>query len=290
MDDRYDNPRYFGPHDQYQAGTPRETGDHYSSAREYAAAGELGRGRGYRPGQGYTGQRQGYDWDRGNRGYRAERGIGGWDRPSQERGYAGQERGSYRDRDYDPDRGFFERAGDEVRSWFGDSEAERRREADMRYDARQAQAESDDHYSSWRRARIAELDNDYDEYRRENAQRFHNEFNSWRTDRQDQREGLRRVNEHMEVVGSDGEHVGTVDKVRGDRILLTKNDSDAGGHHHSIPSRWIQSVDDKVMLRKTAAEAQAAWKDEERGALFGGNDDQNWNRDRNLNRSFSGTY
>jgi hypothetical protein len=30
------------------------------------------------------------------------------------------------------DRGFFDRAGDEVRSWFGDEEAERRREADAR--------------------------------------------------------------------------------------------------------------------------------------------------------------
>ena len=32
------------------------------------------------------------------------------------------------------DRGFFERAGDEVRSWFGDEEAERRRERDVRRD------------------------------------------------------------------------------------------------------------------------------------------------------------
>ena len=32
------------------------------------------------------------------------------------------------------DRGFFERAGDEVRSWFGDEEAERRRERDIRRD------------------------------------------------------------------------------------------------------------------------------------------------------------
>ena len=32
------------------------------------------------------------------------------------------------------ERGFFERAGDEVRSWFGDQEAERRRERDLRRD------------------------------------------------------------------------------------------------------------------------------------------------------------
>jgi hypothetical protein len=46
------------------------------------------------------------------------------------------ERGSYGDRgtysERDNDRGFFERAGDEVRSWFGDDEAERRRRMDDR--------------------------------------------------------------------------------------------------------------------------------------------------------------
>jgi len=39
----------------------------------------------------------------------------------------------------DDERGFFERAGDEFRSWFGDEEAERRRERDVRRDeAREA--------------------------------------------------------------------------------------------------------------------------------------------------------
>ncbi len=289
MNDRYREPRYFGPEDQYQvSGARRAGGEHYSSAREYAAAGEFGRGRSYRGGSGtYGAGGYGNDWDRGNRDYR-----GGWDGPHGYNRSYGQDR-DYRDNGQGGDRGFFERAGDEVRSWFGDDEAERRREEDMRYDARHERGARgpDDHYSGWRRQRIAELDNDYDEYRRENAQRFESEFNTWRTDRQGQRDGLRRVAEHMEVLGSDGSHVGTVDKVRGDRVILTKNDADAGGHHHSIPSRWIQSVDDKVTLRKTADEAQAAWKDEERsGALFGGRDDQNWNRDRNLNRSFSGTY
>ena len=35
-------------------------------------------------------------------------------------------------RDYNEERGFFERAGDEVRSWFGDDDADRRRDRDMR--------------------------------------------------------------------------------------------------------------------------------------------------------------
>ena len=59
-----------------------------------------------------------------------------WDTGSSRRwsGDYGRERGRS-----DDDRGFFERAGDEVRSWFGDEEAERRRERDvMRDDARSA--------------------------------------------------------------------------------------------------------------------------------------------------------
>ena len=167
----------------------------------------------------------------------------------------------------------------------------------MRYDERMGRRERwddrDDHYQSWRRNQMRDLDRDYDEYRRENAQRFHDEFSRWRVDRQGQRDCLSRVNVHMEVLGSDGSHVGTVDKVRGDRIILTKSDADSGGHHHSIPSRWIQSVDDKVTLRKTADEAQAAWRDEERsGAFFGSDrdDDRDWRGEHNLNRSFSGTY
>lgn len=298
MDDR--NSR-FGRRDPYGRDAPQDyTEDYgagrdytYSSARDYAAAGELGYGG--RERAGYGGRRYERDWrDRGGENRERDHYRGG-SRFLGERGYTPRRTG------YDEDRGFFERAGDEVRAWFGDEEAERRRERDQRYDdsigrgERARGAAGDDHYHAWRRQRIAELDRDYDEYRRENSQRFHNEFTSWRTERQGQRDSLQRVDEHMEVVGADGSHVGTVDKVRGDRILLTKSDSDAGGHHHSIPSRWIQSVDDKVTLRKSAAEAQAHWRDEERsGALFrdGGRDEDgdDWSTGRNLNRSFSGTY
>ncbi|BCA60961.1 Uncharacterized protein conserved in bacteria DUF2171 [Sphingomonas sp. HMP9] len=188
------------------------------------------------------------------------------------RGYGRQPQGY----DYD-DRGFIARAGDEVRSWFGDDEAERRREADARYDERsygnadnrnRSSNPHDDHYHSWRSTQIAALDRDYDEYRNENRSKFENEFSSWRTERQGQRSSLSQVAEHMEVVGSDGSHVGTVDKVKGDRILLTKNDRDAGGVHHSIPSRWIKTVDGEVTLSKSADEAKAAWKEEERNSAM----------------------
>ena len=120
-------------------------------------------------------------------------------------------------------------------------------------------------YESWRRSRMDELDRDYHEYRSENRDRFHQEFGTWRQRRDQQRGCLTQVRKHMDVVGSDGEHVGTIDKCAGDRIILTKSDPDAGGHHHSIPSRWIDGVEnDVVKLEKTAAQAQQAWRDEER--------------------------
>ncbi|QIG79434.1 DUF2171 domain-containing protein [Stakelama tenebrarum] len=204
------------------------------------------------------------------------------------------ERGLSRPDDYDyEDRGFMARAGDELRRWFGDEEAERRRHMDERADERWADPYNEDgHYRRWRRERMAELDRDYEEYRRENADRFHREFSAFRDDRKGQRDSLDRVEEHMEVTGSDGSHVGKVDKVRGDRILLTKSDKDAGGHHHSIPSRWIDTVDAKnakVQLRKTAEEAQDHWRDEERNmAMFRDSDEAE--SAKALNRSFSSTY
>jgi len=60
----------------------------------------------------------------------------------------------------------------------------------------------------------------------------------------------------MEVVGSDGAHVGTVDEIEGtDKIKLTKSDPVSGGIHHWIMMSDIDRVDDKVHLRFTATEA-----------------------------------
>jgi hypothetical protein len=264
-------------------------------------------------------------------------------------------------RDNDEDRGFFERAGDEVRSWFGDEEAERRRRMDERYSERDddrwggrgrdrdrergwrgegyggssgyggsfggytstgyGRSSSDygagrgagatgmwglgagndrdewgyDPYRAWRQRQMTEFDRDYDEYRREHQSRFDQEFGSWRTNRQTQRQSLEKVQEHQEVVGSDGQKIGTVDKVRGDRIILTKSDAEAGGHHHSIPCSWIKTVSDKVEINKTAEEARRVWRDEERNSAFWGDRDRNRDREDSegphvLNRSFSGTY
>lgn len=64
------------------------------------------------------------------------------------------------------------------------------------------------------------------------------------------------ISEHMEVIGADGVHVGTVDKVEGGRIKLTKADSGQGsheGHHHYISLGLVAAVEgDKVRLSANA--------------------------------------
>ncbi|WP_375291893.1 DUF2171 domain-containing protein [Qipengyuania sp.] len=74
-----------------------------------------------------------------------------------------------------------------------------------------------------------------------------------------------KIKEHMEVIGADGVHVGTVDHVEGDRIKLTKKDSGAQieqaegsheGHHHYISVGLVADVEgDKVRLSATGANA-----------------------------------
>jgi hypothetical protein len=104
------------------------------------------------------------------------------------------------------DRGFMMKAADEVKSWFGDDEAERRRQMDAaREDAAQAfggsssagygytgatsassgsmNAPHDPHYVAYRQARIAEYDRDYNEYRQTKAKEFHDDFHSFRTNK-----------------------------------------------------------------------------------------------------------
>jgi hypothetical protein len=69
------------------------------------------------------------------------------------------------------------------------------------------------------------------------------------------------IKEQMEVLGSDGVHVGTVDHMEGaDAVKLAKDDPDAGGEHHFIPLAWVDHVDEHVHLKQAAAEAMARWK------------------------------
>lgn len=68
--------------------------------------------------------------------------------------------------------------------------------------------------------------------------------------------GIEGVKEGMEVIGADGVHVGTVDRIEGDRIKLTKKDSGQGsheGHHHFLSKGLIAEVEgDQVRLSANA--------------------------------------
>lgn len=55
---------------------------------------------------------------------------------------------------------------------------------------------------------------------------------------------LSEIKQHMEVVGADGVHIGTVDRVEGGRIRLTRADSGShGDHHHFIAGGLVAAVE-----------------------------------------------
>ena len=287
-----------------------------------------------------------------------------------------------RDRGSPDDRGFFERAGDEIASWFGDDDAERRRRDDRMRDEREGRYNTeygrdsgrdedrgrfwrerswdrgdferdegrfrdrgrdyrpmtgdygrseqffaasgiprgrfsddrssldrdeyrrtsfagrtdrsrheDPHYSSWRQRQMDELDRDYEDYRRENQSRFEDDFGNWRQQRQQKRGLLGEIREHMEVLGNDNEHVGTVDRVAGDRLILAKSDPESGGVHHSLSCSDIDRVEgDRVILECSSTEARVRWRDESRSRALFEREDQGEMGPRVLDRSFEGTY
>ena len=69
------------------------------------------------------------------------------------------------------------------------------------------------------------------------------------------------IKEHLEVLGSDGGHVGRVDHVLGDQIELAKLDLAGGFKHHMIPVSWVERVDEHVHLRLTKDEAKTRWSE-----------------------------
>ena len=66
------------------------------------------------------------------------------------------------------------------------------------------------------------------------------------------------IRENMEVLGSDGVHVGVVDHVEGNgEVRLAKDD--AGGERHFIPLAWVVHVEMKVHLNQPGEIAKAHW-------------------------------
>ena len=65
--------------------------------------------------------------------------------------------------------------------------------------------------------------------------------------------GFEDIREHMEVIGADGVHIGTVDRVEDNRIKLIRADSGLGHeeHHHFIPRGLVAEVDKALSARHT---------------------------------------
>jgi hypothetical protein len=84
--------------------------------------------------------------------------------------------------------------------------------------------------------------------------------------------GLENVREQMEVIGADGVHLGTVDRVEGDRIKLIRADSGVAheDHHHFIPGGLVAGVEgDRVRLSANADVAAGLFEQEESGEPIG---------------------
>lgn len=81
--------------------------------------------------------------------------------------------------------------------------------------------------------------------------------------------GFDDIREHMEVIGADGVHLGTVDRIEGDRIKLTKDESVLGGHqgHHHFISRGLVAEVERNQVRLSAnADVALTFEEEEKSS------------------------
>jgi hypothetical protein len=67
-----------------------------------------------------------------------------------------------------------------------------------------------------------------------------------------------QIKEHMDVTAADGQHVGTIDEIEGDRIKLTKSDSSDGQHHFLRLDDCDHVEENRLILKQGAPEPSAA--------------------------------
>ena len=74
---------------------------------------------------------------------------------------------------------------------------------------------------------------------------------------------LGNIRPGMDVVGSDGERLGTVDHVDHNRIKLRRDDPASGGQHHWLAQDMLSSVDGNTLRPAVpAGQARQAWQGE----------------------------
>ncbi len=77
------------------------------------------------------------------------------------------------------------------------------------------------------------------------------------------------IRQHMEVIGADGVHVGTVDRLEGKRIKLSKRDSGQGsheGHHHYISIALVAEVEGNRVRLSANASVAVTFEEEAEGS------------------------
>jgi hypothetical protein len=80
---------------------------------------------------------------------------------------------------------------------------------------------------------------------------------------------ISQIKEHMEVIGADGAHVGTVDHLEGNRIKLTKKDSGEGaheGHHHYISTALVADIEGNQVRLSANADVAVSFEEESDGS------------------------
>ena len=81
--------------------------------------------------------------------------------------------------------------------------------------------------------------------------------------------GTSAIKEHMEVIGADGVHIGTVDRLEGARIKLTQRDSGEGshkGHHHFVPAALVAEVEGERVRLSANADVAVTFEEEADGS------------------------
>ncbi len=77
---------------------------------------------------------------------------------------------------------------------------------------------------------------------------------------------LSKIREHMEVIGADGVHVGTVDKVEGGRIKLTKADGGShSDHHHFVSGGLVAGVEGDQVRLSANGDVAVTFEEEDSG-------------------------
>jgi hypothetical protein len=77
--------------------------------------------------------------------------------------------------------------------------------------------------------------------------------------------GYDDIKEHMDVIGADGVHLGTVDRVEGDRIKLTRSEDLGGhkGHHHFISRGLVADVEGNQVRLSANADVAVTFEEEQ---------------------------